>query len=528
VIAPGRTPPAAALSGRRTLRFVMALVSGAAVAFSFPDAAVGPLIFVALAPLIAALVAAPSTREAFFLGTSASTVTWLINVPWVINVMHQYGGLPKATGIAIFIAMAIVLGLFTGIFFGMVIHRLRLGSSPLPWLLVPAAWVATEYARTYLLAASPWNQLAAAIIDIRPLAQLSAVLGPYGVGYFIAIPSTLLAWLVSSGASTRRKLAASGAVAAILAVWCLHGLLAVRWQDARIASEMKSGAALVQPNITQQMRWGESTVADLFVKMMTMTEAAIEQQISVVVWPESTIPLTYLRTRFLYEAVEEASSRGPDIILGSVAEDDTDPTKLWNAAYLVSGGRTVGRYDKIKLVPFGEYVPLRKVIFFAEKLVHAVGEFQVGTSDRPLVGKFRYGLAICYEVVYPQIPRAQVRNGADVLVTITNDGWFDRSSALRQHLNSARLRAIEGDRYLLRAATTGITALVDPTGRIVSEIAEGGEGILVGGFAPRQSRTPYVRFGDWFAMAACLIVAAALLYRARPQLPEAIGSGRRS
>jgi apolipoprotein N-acyltransferase len=118
-------------------------------------------------------------------------------------------------------------------------------------------------------------------------------------------------------------------------------------------------------------------------------------------------------------------------------------------------------------------------------------------------------------VVYPQIPRQQVRNGANVLVTITNDAWYDGTAALRQHLYIARLRAIEGDRYLLRAATTGITALIDPTGRIVSEIGEGGEGILVGGFAPRQSLTPYVRFGDWFAMACCFVLAAAIFWRAR-------------
>src|SRR5205085_11638281 len=144
------------------------------------------------------------------------------------------------------------------------------------------------------------------------------------------------------------------------------------------------------------------------------------------------------------EAIESTSrDANVDIILGSVAEDPQESTKLWNAAFLVSGGKTIGHYDKIRLVPFGEYVPLRKMFFFAEKLVHAVGEFQFGTKDTPLAGRFHYGPAICYEIVYPQIARAQVLHGADVLVTITNDAWYDGTSAPRQHLNQARLRAVE-------------------------------------------------------------------------------------
>ena len=162
----------------------------------------------------------------------------------------------------------------------------------------------------------------------------------------------------------------------------------------------------------------------------------------VVVWPESTVPLTYATTPFYREAIESVSAaRGIDVILGSVAEDEQKSNRIWNAAFLVSGGRTIGHYDKIRLVPFGEYVPLRKMLFFAKKLVHAVGEFQFGTRDTPLVGRFHYGPAICYEIVYPQIVRQQVRNGADVIVTITNDAWYDGTAAPRQHLNQARLRA---------------------------------------------------------------------------------------
>jgi apolipoprotein N-acyltransferase len=194
---------------------------------------------------------------------------------------------------------------------------------------------------------------------------------------------------------------------------------------------------------------------------------------------------------------------------------------LWNAAFLVSGGRTTGRYDKIRLVPFGEYVPLRKMLFFAQKLVHAVGEFEFGTNDTPLRGKFAYGPAICYEVVFPEIPRTQVRHGATVLVTITNDAWYDGTSAPRQHLNQARLRAVETDRYLLRAATTGISAFADPTGRIIAELPMGREGTIYAHFKPKETMTPYVRFGDWFAILAAVVVMIAIFVRIRVARHEA-------
>jgi apolipoprotein N-acyltransferase len=142
--------------------------------------------------------------------------------------------------------------------------------------------------------------------------------------------------------------------------------------------------------------------------------------------------------------------------------------------------------------------------------VHAVGEFEFGAKDTPLVGRFRYGPAICYEVVYPQIPRTQVVHGADVLVTITNDAWYDGTSAPRQHLNQARLRAVETDRYLLRAATTGISAFVTPTGRVVSELEMGRQGTIYARFEPRGSRTAYVRYGDWVAWGAVAIVLIAI------------------
>lgn len=493
------------------MRATLAALSGALFAFSFPDVSLGFLAFVALIPLLVALARASSGWESFFLGWISQTIAWLIMVPWVVRVMSHYGGLPYILGVLIFVAMSMVLGLYGGVF-GAIVYRIRpvsLGR----WLIVPLAWASIEYARTYLLTGFPWNLLAAALVDFTSLIQFDRVAGPYLIGAMTLVPSVVIAWIVVTRPRRAAALFAIAGVVVLIFVWWATGLVASKL-IVRPTGTQPITAALLQPNISQEMRWDNANLAEIYQQMMTMTGEAIEQGATIVVWPESTVPLSFSSTDFYRDSIESVSRiYGADIILGSVAEDARQTNKLWNAAFLVSGGRTIGHYDKIRLVPFGEYVPLRKMLFFAGKLVRAVGDFEFGTNDHPLRGKLSYGPAICYEVVFPQITATQVRNGADVLVTITNDAWYDGTSAPRQHLNQARLRAIEDDRYLLRAGTTGISAAVDPAGSILKEIPMGRRGTILAKFQPRHTMTPYVRFRDWFAWVACFVVLIAIAKR---------------
>lgn len=498
----------------RLVRFILAIVAGSLFAFAFADYSIGWFAFVWLAPLLVALLAARSRWEAFFLGWVAFIAAWLIMVPWVIRVMSHYGGLPLPTGILIFIGMAVYLGLY-GSLFTVIVFSLRLDDRFSRWLLVPVSWAAVEYVRTYLFTGFPWNLLATTMVDYPSFVQFDRVAGPYALGVLILLPATVAGWLLTQRSTQVQKIFAIGGVAIITFVWWTTGLVASK-MIARPNAEQKLHAALLQPNISQELQWSSSSLLVIYRQMMAMTETAVRSGARIIIWPESTVPLSYASTSFYRESIEAVSrDHGVDIILGSVAEDSGRTRKLWNAAFLVSGGKTIGHYDKIKLVPFGEYVPMRKMLFFAQKLVRDVGEFEFGKRETPLAGIVRYGPAICYEIVYPQITKTQVRNGADVLVTITNDGWYDGTSAPRQHFNQARMRAVEDDRYLLRAGTTGISALVDPTGRIIQEIPMGQQGIIDAEFQPRHSWTPYVRFGDWFAALACVIVAVALFRRFR-------------
>ena len=426
--------------------------------------------------------------------------------------MSHYVGLSLPTGITIFVAMCVILGLY-GAAFAVIVFRIAPGDDFLRWLLVPVAWAAVEYARTYLLTGFPWNLIAASIVDYTPLIQFDRVAGPYALGVLILLPAALIAWLIVARPRGMRMVFGVAPIVIVVFLWWVTGLVASKlFERPRVGPRYT--AALLQPDISQEMRWDSASLTAIFQRMIDMTDTSIRAGASVVIWPESTVPLSYSTTDFFRDTIENISRRSAvDIILGSVAVDAANPDTMWNSAFLVSGGATIGHYDKIRLVPFGEYVPLRKMLFFAHKLVHEVGNFEFGTKDTPLVGLLRYGPAICYEIVFPQIARMQVLHGANVLVTITNDAWYDGTSAPRQHLNQARLRAVETDRYLLRAATTGISAFVDPAGRIVSEIPMNQQGIIYARFQPRQSRTLYVRFGDWFAWIACVVVVIAILPR---------------
>jgi apolipoprotein N-acyltransferase len=499
-------------------RILLSLLSGALFAFAFPDVAQGWLAFVALAPLVIAIVRGRSRREAFFLGWISQTAAWLLMVPWVVRVMSHYGGLPFLVGVLLFVAMALILGLYGGLF-AYIVKRLPLGQRFIPWLLVPLTWAAVEYARTYLLTGFPWNLLATAMVDYTSLVQIDRFAGPYLLGAMVLLPATVAAWWITQKPMPIAKVVVTGSLGIIVLVWWGTGLVGSRLIARPNASEPLT-AALLQPNIVQQVRWDPSNTMPLYAQMMAMTREAAGKGADIVIWPESTVPLSYTETEFFRTEIESLSRQhGIDVILGSVATDPNRPSSIWNSAFLASGGKTIGHYDKIRLVPFGEYVPLRRVLFFAEKLVHAVGEFEVGTNDAPLSGKLKYGPAICYEIVYPQIARRQILNGADVLVTITNDAWYDGTSAPAQHLAQARLRAIEGDRYLLRAATTGISAFIDPTGRVIESIPMGKSGIIYAKFQPRVKSTPYVAGGDWFAWLACAVVLVALVRSRRAAAP---------
>jgi apolipoprotein N-acyltransferase len=491
-------------------RYGLAVLSGVLTALSFPDASLWFLAFVAPVPLILAATWAARDREALAAGWLAATVTWLINVPWVIPVMSKYGGLPLPVGVAIYVAMAVYLGVF-GALFAWIVFRIRpRGAAAAYWLGIPAAWIAVEWARTWLLTGFPWHLASEALIDVPELAMPARWIGPYGLGFLVVLVAALIARAIEGFIDDRTAVPYLLVAALVLGSWFAAGragLVAVRLS---LENESRMTVAAIQPDIEQEVRWDPGRTLEIFEIVSEQTDEALAKGAAVIVWPESTIPDIYDETPFWRGYVERVTrGSGVDVILGSVARSESG-RRYTNSALLIRDGATAARYDKIRLVPFGEYVPLRKALFFAEKLVRAVGDFEFGDDPGPLTGRVPYGLAICYEVVYPSIPAESVRRGAELLVTITNDAWFDVSAAPHQHLAMARMRAIETGRWMVRSGTTGISAIVDPTGAVTGQIPLNERGVLIGEVGIRDEITPYVRDGDWAAW-LCVIGAVVVL-----------------
>jgi len=240
-----------------------------------------------------------------------------------------------------------------------------------------------------------------------------------------------------------------------------------------------------------------------------------------IIWPESPAPFFVTDLHLRGTLGEVARSTDSYIVAGSMGiEHAGDPARqpdIYNSASLIAPtGAWIQRYDKIHLVPFGEYVPFEKLIFFAQKLTREIGTFGRGTQRNPLEEDgARLGTFICYESVFPNEVRQFALHGATVFVNISNDGWYGPTGAPRQHLNMARMRAVENNRWLLRDTNSGITAVIDPVGRIVAEAPRNQRTALQAAYSLIEGTTFYTRHGDWFPFLCAIITLTGVALRFR-------------
>jgi len=281
----------------------------------------------------------------------------------------------------------------------------------------------------------------------------------------------------------------------------------------------------VQGNVEQDEKWNPAMRGEITDRYLTMTRQALADRATFIMWPESATPLPFEQDLVGGVAIRRiAVESGATLLIGS---DQVEPvkatstankvtTRSYNAAFLVEPNGSVGAvYRKMHLVPFGEYVPLQSLLFFAGPIIGAVGDFSPFTpgTDPVLlpVGSHVASTAICYEVIYPDLIRRFVRGGSELLTTITNDAWYGRSSAAYQHWDQASMRAIEEGRYLARAANTGISGFVDPYGRVIAKTSLFEPAVVVRDIRFLTDRTIYNRIGDLVAWLALALVAAAVL-----------------
>jgi apolipoprotein N-acyltransferase len=448
--------------------------------------------------------------RAFTLGVVAGVVYFVGTIYWTGTVMRQYGDLHPLVADALMVALAAYLALFPAVF-ALVVYRTiaRFGLGAL--LLVPAAWVTTELGRDHVFGGFPWILLGYSQATVLPLAQVASIFGVYGLSALVAAVNAVVVW-VAFGRSRRRWWAVPVAAACLAGIALWGG---ARLRDAPLTREgVPIRVGIVQGNVAQDEKWDQARAATILRTYLDMSRAVAAQGARLVVWPESALPFYFQEDPVSGDLVRQlAFATRTYLLFGSDQLERGPPARYYNAAFLVDPYATIaGVYRKIHLVPFGEFVPAKRLLFFAAPLVEAVSDFSAGERMVTLpVAGHPVTTAICYEVVYPELAARAVAVGSQLLTTITNDAWFGASSAPWQHFEMASLRAVEQGRYLVRSANTGISGIVDPYGRVLARSGLFERASIVGEVRFLTGRTFYGRTGDAFAYACAAATLAALV-----------------
>ena len=471
-----------------------------------PGPGLWPLVVLFPGLLLEAIERGGGKWRPWLLGWLAGTVYWVVATNWVLEVMHHYGGLSLVAAVGSLLGMGAYLG---------VIWLLIVGLSALvapPWRIwfFPAAWVAVDTLRRFQPYQFPWSDVALVFGNLPAMLGSLPVWGASGLGWaIVAIGAGL--WGLARPAG---RPAAAALLIAAVGTTVVFGVLA----PAPEPSGPPVRVAVLQPGTSLEEKWNPAEWQEIADRVWTLTRRAADAGAEIVLWPESAVPFR-IETDETYRAMVMSLAVEHDlqIVLNSIGERAGGGYS--NSAYLVTGaGVSPVRYDKVHLVPFGEYVPPWAELAFTDALVREVGRFTPGAEATLLPAVVPLGVAVCYEVVFPGHATAASRAGAEILVTLTNDGWYGFSWAPAQHFAHVRLRAAEQRRWFARAALTGISALVDPYGRVYSRLEVGEQGLLVADLQPITELTPRARWGDWWAV-LCAVAAVALFLGVRERRP---------
>lgn len=514
------------LTPLRRVRLLLALASGLILAFGFAPHHAPLVAWLAMAMLVFATLDA-RLPIALACGLLHGAAFYGLTLAWVQSVMQLHGGLAAPAAAGVQALMVLVLSLFPAAFCGAVawISRRNIARA---CVAAPFLWVACEFGRHHMPSIGfPWNLLGYAVSDNLGLLQLATLTGIYGLSFLVAGYGAAAAWLL-----VERSKRAFGCWLALTAALLPVTLVGARFVPSEIPQQ---AARLVQTNLPQKgygADWQKQFAPDMDEIERLSTAAATAETpsassvgadaassapakpVALIVWPEVPAPFYLQDKRFAERAQRIAMQAQTYFLVGHIEWKPDASGRLYpynSAALLGPGGERLYTYDKIHLVAFGEYVPWRNLLTFAEKLVQEVGDFHAG-SERT-VGQLpggKFATVICFEAVFPNEVRQFVAGGAELLVNISNDGWFGRSAAPDQHLAMARVRAVENRRWLLRATNNGYSVAVDPYGRIVSRMETDRRAALDVPFAFRSQRTLYSRFGDWLAW-LCVAVSGVML-----------------
>ena len=521
---------------------LLASISAVMLVLSFAPFYLGFLAWFAFVPLFFALQRVSSIKQAAFTGLTTGFVFFLGTVYWVVYSMYFYGGVPFIVGAVVTIGLSLYLALFTALF-SLALKTLSAFKSKVRLLiLAPLLWVAVEFLRSVLLTGAPWVLLGYSQTSYLPLIQLADIGGVDLISFWLVLINSAIYLTVKAvRKKSHREAIACGAFAFfIFAVVFAYGHKRIIEVDASVESWGSMTVAVAQGNIEQKVKWAEGGKIETVDTYIELSKEVAQGEVDLIIWPETAMPFYLYYDPPLGGLVTAlAKELKTDFIVGAPhyeyklflknpgeagnAGENRREYDIYNSAFLITPeDGFADRYDKVHLVPFGEYVPLSKLLFFIDKLTAGIGDFSSGAGALPLKHKRgRIGMLICYEAIFPELAAETTLNGARFLVNLTNDGWFGRTSAPYQHLDMSLMRAVENRTYMVRAANSGISAFIDPTGRITKRTALFERTTLTDTVRLREGKLTVFTIGGRYFPFTCLvisvIVTAVVLVRNRKE-----------
>jgi apolipoprotein N-acyltransferase len=492
------------------------LCSAGLLVMSFPNLDQPYCIWFSLVPLLFATEGKTGYRS-FLLAWLCGFLFYTGLIYWIVVVTTTYGKLPYPVGVVLMLLLSGYLALYVALPFFLTRFVEEKSALSLP-LLLPVFWVSLEYVRSFLFSGFPWENLGYSPYRLLPLMQFADITGVYGISFLIVWVNAVV-YLILRGIVLKQI---PWKTAALTVLMLFSVLLYGRMRQQAVASLSAVSppltVGLVQGNIPQDIKWDAAFRDETLQRHRDLTLSVMQAGAELVIWPESATPFYFQNDPSyqgeLFELIRGSASY---LLIGSPSLTVEDKHYVsFNSAFLLTPEAAVaGRYDKMHLVPYGEYIPLKDLFFFLDKMVEGIGDFRPGEkiSLMPLPAS-PFGVLICYEIIFPDLTRRFVKQGAGFLVTITNDAWFGNTGAPYQHFSMSVVRAIENKRWVARAANTGISGIISPTGEIQAASSVFTEASLTGEIRPLQVTTFYTRYGDMFALslcaAACALLAAAV------------------
>ncbi len=484
----------------------LSLLSGLLLTGAFPLINISLFAWFAMVPMLMALRGL-SVKNSFLIGLLTGFVHYLSLLYWLAYTMHTYGRLPMLLSIPVLLLLAFYLALYIGAFCASVTGLCLKPASC--YFLIPVFWVSFEYLRSVLFSGFPWELLGYSQHSNPTLIQVADLFGVYALSFLIALSNAVVFLFLLNvfRIKYRNRLVSTrllaGSILFYSLLFCLvwfYGKGRIQSIDHLIATSPSMRVSVIQGNIDQSMKWDprfRKTTTDQYIDL---SFKAGRDRPDLIVWPETSTPFYFFQEENLTETVLEAIHKiDTTFLIGSPAVIFKGKFAGYNnRAYLIGPDKKLcGKYDKTHLVPFGEYVPLKKWFPFLGKMVQATGNFIPGNKIVPVkCNQHKLGLQICFEAIFSDISRVMVQNGADLLVNITNDAWFGRTSAPYQHFSMAVFRAIENRRSLVRSANTGISGFIDPVGRIIEATPLFEKAMRTRSIPIIPTKTVYTRYGD--------------------------------